>query len=417
MARELQLHGRHGRARDDTNEATITPELGITGTPAIDVASSTLYVVAETKTTASATYSWTLHALDLATGAEKLGGPMVVTGSVAGMAPDAMGGMVTLSPRYGGQRAGLALSGGLLYVAFAGHGDRYKYWHGWVLGYDATTLTQKFVYCTTPDANEGAIWQSGAGLAVDSAGNAYVETGNGSFDGMSGGRDLSMSVIKVSPTGTLVDWFAPHDAVALSAADIDLGSAGPMLLPDQTGTHPHLMIGSGKPGYLYLLDRDSMGHFNATDDTQIVQKVTVHANTTSDSAGIFGTPVYLNGRLYESVVGDAVRAFSLTAGTLSTAPVSQSTRTFSGQAHLSASSNGASNGIVWALMADGFTPSLPIILYAFDASDLSKELYNSQQAAASRDKAGPSSKFLAPTVANGHVYVGTQSELDVYGGI
>ena len=399
----------------DTNEATITPVVGITGTPVIDVASSTLYVVSETKTTAGATYDYHLHALDLATGAEKLGGPVVVTGSVAGMAPDALGGMVSLSPLHGGQRAGLALSGGVLYVPFAGHGDRYKYWHGWVFGYDATTLAQKFVYCTTPDANEGAIWQSGAGVAVDATGSMYVETANGSFDGMSGGRDLAMSVLKLSTAGTLVDWFAPHDAVALSNADIDLGSSGPMLLPDQTGAHAHLMIGSGKPGYLYVLDRDQMGHFNAADDSQIVQKVTVHPNTTSDSAGIFATPVYFNGRVYVSAVGDSIRAFSLTAGTLSTAPVSQTTRMFTGQAHLAASSNGTTAGVLWTLMADGFTPSLPIVLYAFDASDLSKELYNSTQAPAGRDKAGPSSKFLVPTVANGHVYVGTQTELDVYG--
>jgi hypothetical protein len=399
----------------ETNEATIVPEVGITGTPVIDVASGTLYVVAETKNTAGPTYDYRLHALDLATGAEKLGGPVIVTGGVPGMAPDAVGGTVSLSPLHGGQRAGLALSGGVLYVPFAGHGDRYKYWHGWIFGYDSTTLAQKFVYCTTPDANEGAIWQAGAGVAVDATSNMYVETGNGSFDGMSGGRDLSMSVIKVGPTGQLVDWFAPHDAVALSGADVDLGSAGPMLLPDQTGAHAHLMIGSGKPGYLYVLDRDQMGHFNAKDDSQIVQKVSVHPNSTSDSGGTFGTPVYFDGRVYVSAVTDSIKAFSLTGGTLSTAPVSQTTRTFNGQAHLSVSSNGTAGGVVWALMADGFTPSLPIVLYAFDASDLTKELYNSTKAPGMRDVAGPSSKFLAPTVANGHVYVGTQTELDVYG--
>jgi hypothetical protein len=399
----------------DTSESTITPEVGITGTPVIDVASSTLYVVSETKTTAGPTYAYRLHALDLATGAEKLGGPVDVTGSVAGTAPDAVGGMVSLSPLHGGQRAGLALSGGVLYVPFAGHGDRYQYWHGWVLGYDATTLTQKFVYCTTPDANEGAIWQSGAGVAVDATGSMYVETANGSFDGMGGGRDMSMSVLKLSTAGKLVDWFAPHDAVALSTADVDLGSTGPMLLPDQTGAHAHLMIGSGKPGYLYVLDRDQMGHFNATDDGQIVQKVSVHPNTTSDSQGIFDTPAYFNGRVYVSAVGDTIKAFSLTAGTFSTAPVSQTTRTFATQAHLSVSSNGAAAGIVWMLLADGFTPTHATVLYAFDASDLTKELYDSTQAAAMRDAAGLSSKFLVPTVANGHVYVGTQTELDVYG--
>jgi hypothetical protein len=399
----------------DTNESTITPEVGITGTPVIDVASGTLYVVSETKTTAGPTYAYRLHALDLATGAEKLGGPVAVTGGVAGQAPDAVGGMVSLSPLHGGQRAGLALSGGVLYVPFAGHGDRYQYWHGWVFGYDATTLAQTFVYCTTPDANEGAIWQSGAGIAVDTAGSMYVETANGSFDGMGGGRDMAMSVLKLSAAGKLVDWFAPHDAVALSAADVDLGSTGPMLLPDQTGAHAHLMIGSGKPGYLYVLDRDQMGHFNATDDGQIVQKVSVHPNATSDSQGIFATPAYFNGRVYVSAVGDSIKAFSLTAGTLSTVPVSQTTRTFPTQAHLAVSSNGTAAGIVWMLLADGFTPTHAAVLYAFDARDLTKELYDSTQAPATRDAAGLSSKFLVPTVANGHVYVGTQTELDVYG--
>jgi hypothetical protein len=296
----------------DTSESTILPQIGITGTPVIDLASRTLYVVSETKLAAGPAYAYHLHALDLATGVEKLGGPVVVAPSVAGTAPDAVGGMVALSFLHGGQRAGLGLSGGIVYVPFAGHGDRYKYWHGWIVGYDATTLAQKFVYCTTPDANEGAIWQSGAGVAVDATGNVYAETGNGSFDGMSGGRDLSESVIKVSPAGALVDWFAPHDAVALSGADVDLGSAGPMILPDQTGAHPHLMIGSGKPGYLYVLDRDEMGHFNAVDDSQIAQKVSVRPNTTSDSQGIFGTPVYFDGRVYVGAISDSIKAFAVT---------------------------------------------------------------------------------------------------------
>jgi hypothetical protein len=400
----------------DTSETTILPQIGITGTPVIDLASRTLYVVSETKTAAGPTYAYHLHALDLATGVEKLGGPVVVAPSVAGTAPDAVGGMVTLSFLHGGQRAGLGLSGGIVYVPFAGHGDRYKYWHGWIVGYDATTLAQKFVYCTTPDANEGAIWQSGAGVAVDATGNVYAETGNGSFDGMSGGRDLSESVIKVSPAGALVDWFAPHDAVELSGADVDLGSAGPMLLPDQAGAHPHLLIGSGKPGYLYVLDGDQMGHFNAADDSQIVQKVSVRPNTTSDSQGIFGSPVYFNGRVYVGAISDSIKAFTVTAGVLSTAPVSQSVHTFANPgALISASSNGTAAGIIWALQGDGFSPANPAVLYAFDALDLTKELYDSTQAPGLRDIAGPVTKFLVPTVADGHVYVGTQTELDVYG--
>ena len=280
----------------DTNEGLIVPQIGITGTPVIDVASGTLYVVAETKTTAGPSYAYHLHALDLATGAEKLGGPVVLSGGVSGMAGDAVGGMVSIDPLHGGQKAGLALSGGILYVPLAGHGDRWKYWHGWIFGYDAATLAQKFVWCSTPDANAGAIWQSAAGIPIDSAGNAFAETGNGTFDMNVGGRDLGDSLVKVSATGTLVDWFAPHDAVALGNADQDLGSAGPILLPDQTGAHPHLAVATGKPGYLYVVDRDQMGHFNAAGDTQIVQKIDV-------GGAVFSTPIYFDGRLYVSPNG------------------------------------------------------------------------------------------------------------------
>jgi outer membrane protein assembly factor BamB len=176
-----------------------------------------------------------------------------------------------------------------------------------------------------------------------------------------------------------------------------------------------LVIASGKPGYMYLLDRDQMGKFNAADDSQIVQKVAVHPNTTSDSQGIFSTPVYFNGRVYVGAIGDSIKAFSLTAGMLTAMPASMTAHTFPNPgALLSVSSNGPEGGIVWAVQADGFTPSHPAVLYAYDATDLTKELYDSTQAPA-RDAAGLASKFLVPTVASGHVYVGTQTELDVYG--
>jgi hypothetical protein len=386
----------------DTNEGLIVPQIGITGTPAIDVASGTLYVVADTKITAGPSYERHLHALDLATGAEKLGGPVVVSGGVPGTAGDAVGGVVSISPLHGGQKAGLALSGGILYVPLAGHGDRWKYWHGWIFGYDAATLTQKFVWCSTPDANSGAIWQSAAGIPIDTAGNAFAETGNGTFDAMGGGgRDFGDTLVKVSATGTLVDWFAPHDAVALGNADADLGSAGPILLPDQTGAHPHLAIATGKPGYLYVVDRDAMGHFNAAGDTQIVQKIPV-------SSSVFATPAYFNGRVYVSAGG--LKAFSVTAGQLSAAPISQSARQFTGPgAFLSVSSNGTTGGIVWALQGS--------TLYAFDATDLTNELYSATDAPGGRDAPGSGAKFVVPTVAGGHVYVGTQTELDVYGAL
>jgi hypothetical protein len=214
----------------------------------------------------------------------------------------------------------------------------------------------------------------------------------------------------------VVDWFAPHDQAALSTADIDLGSAGPLVLPDQGGPHAHLMIGSGKPGLFYLLDRDRMGHFQAADDSQIVQKVSVKPNTSGITSGIFATPAYWNGRVFVAAVDDPLKAFNLNAGVLSASPISQSTHVFGYPGGtLSVSSSGTSGGIVWVLEGDGYTPAAPAVLHAFDAMDLTKELYTSAQATAARDTAGPAVKFAVPAVVNGHVYVATQTELDVYG--
>jgi len=356
-----------------------------------------------------------LHALDLATGAEKLGGPIVIQATTNGTGADNANGVITFDALHDLQRPGLLLSGGTLYIAFGDHGDHFN-WHGWVLGYDATTLQQKYVYCTTPDGNEASIWQSGAGIAADSVGNLYLETGNGDFDGQNGGRDLGMSVVKLSSKAAVVDWFAPYDEDSLSRYDVDLGSTGPVVLPDQGGAHPHLVLGSGKPGFFYLLNRDDMGHFRASDNGQIVQSVSVKPNSNAVTSGIFATPAYWNGTVYVAAVDDSLKAFTLRSGVLSTSPVSTSSRVFGYPgATLSVSSNGGSGGIVWAVEGDGYTPKSPAILHAYDATDLSKELYSSDQAANGRDTAGPAVKFAVPSVVNGHVYLATQTELEVYG--
>jgi hypothetical protein len=398
----------------DTGESEdLIPKLGITSTPVIDPATGTLYVVANTKEPGP-TYFYRIHALDIATGAEKLGGPVSVTAQIAGTGADNTNGVVTFDPLHDLQRPALLLAGGVLYVAFGDHGDHFN-WHGWIMGYDASTLQQKYVFCTSPDANEVSIWQSGAGIAGDSAGNIYVETGNGDFDGDMGGRDFGMSVIKLGPTAAVVDWFTPHDQASLSAADVDLGSSGPIVLPDQSGAHPHLTIATGKPGLLYLLDRDQMGQYNAADDSQIVQTVSVQPNTSGVTAGIFATPAYWNGNVYIAAVDDTLKAFSLASGTLSATPTSQSAHLFGYPgATPSVSSSGTSNGIVWVVEGDGYVPSNPAVLHAFDATNLATELYDSTQAG-SRDQAGPAGKFTVPTVYGGKVFVGTQTELDVYG--
>jgi hypothetical protein len=396
----------------------LIPLLGITGTPVIDPATQTLFVVAETKDS-SAAYHHKLHALDLGTGAEKLGGPIEINPSVAGTGGNSTGGTVLFSPLDHFQRPGLLLSGGVVYVPIGSTADTNPgVSHGWIVGFKESDLSQTMVFCTSPNGTMASIWQSGAGIAADSSGNLYAETGNGSFDADTGGMDYGDSVVKLAPSGTVLDWFSPHDEAALDTGDIDFGSAGPLLLPDQTGAVAHELIAVGKPGYLYLVNRDAMGHFQSANDSQIVGKVSVAPNTSDITGGIFATPASFNGQVYLAAVSDNLKAFSLTAGALSAAPTSQSTLVFNYPgATPSVSSNGTSAGIVWVIEGDGYTPMQSAVLHAYDATNLATELYSSTQAAGGRDAAGPAVKFSVPTVVNGHVYVGTQTELDVYGSL
>ncbi len=394
----------------------LIPLLGITGTPVIDPATQTLFVSAETKDSSSA-YHHKLHALDLASGAEKLGGPIEINPSAPGNGGNSTGGVVQFSPLDHFQRPGLLLSGGVVYVPIGSTADTNPgVSHGWIVGFKETDLSQTMAFCTSPNGTMASIWQSGAGIAADSSGNLYAETGNGSFDADTGGSEYGDSVVKLGPSGNVIDWFSPHDEASLDNGDIDFGSAGPLLLPDQSGPNAHELVAVGKPGYLYLVSRDAMGHFQSGSDSQIVGKVSVAPNTSDITGGIFATPAYYNGQVYLAAVSDNLKAFSLTAGALSSAPVSQSALVFNYPgATPSVSSNGTMGGIVWAIEGDGYTPMQSAVLHAYDATNLATELYNSTQASGGRDAAGPAVKFTVPTVVNGHVYIGTQTELDAYG--
>jgi hypothetical protein len=399
----------------DTGETgDLIPELGITGTPVIDAATGTLYVVVNTKE-AGPTYPHRLHALDLATGKEKFGGPIEISASVPGTGGNSIGGMVTFTGLNHLQRPALLLSNGVVYVAIGSHGDHNPdLYHGWVVGYGAADLKQSFVYCTTPDGMEGSIWMGGAGVASDASGSLFVETANGTFDADMGGRNLSESVLKLGKSG-LVDWFTPHDQDVLDSGDVELGSVGAVVLPDQAGPVPHELLASGKTGLLYILNRDAMGHYNAAGDSQIVQFVDVNPNTTDIQGGIFGTPAYWNGTVYVAGVSDNLKAFALSNGKLSTSPTSQSAITFQYPGATPViSSNGASAGIVWVIEGQGYTPGAPGVLHAYDATNLANELYNSTQAG-SRDTPGNAVKFTPPTVAKGKVFVVSQTEVTVYG--
>src|SRR5215469_4578332 len=394
----------------DQSCADLAPEIGITSTPVIDPNGGTLYVEAKTKENGA--YVHRLHALDVTTGAEKIP-PVVIQGQVPGTGDGSAGGIVPFNSLRGMQRAALLLSNNVIYIAFASLCDADPY-HGWVFAYDAQTLAQVGIFNTTPIGGRGGIWQSGGGPAADANGNVFVMTGNGTFDGPSpgGNNDFGDSFLKLAPRAlTQSDFFTPFDQATLEATDADVGSGSPLLLPDQAVGAPHLMVSAGKGGTIYLVDRDNMGGFIANgNDQQIVQSIPGAVGS------LFGTPAYFQNTVYFLAVRDVLRAFSLSNGKLGTSPASQSSTAFGYPGATPViSANGASNGIVWALQTDqaGFVG--PAVLHAYRADNVAIELYNSNQAPNGRDNPGPAVKFTVPTVINGKVFVGTQTQLAVFG--
>jgi hypothetical protein len=387
----------------------LVPGAGITGTPVIDPGTQTMYLVALTKDSSGSHHS--LHAIDLTTGAEKFGGPVPVSPTAAGTGANSTNGTVQFDPKTHYQRCALLLAGGVVYVGIGSNAESDSDNHGWIVGYGASNLMPTMTFCASPDDNWSSLWQSGGGLSSDSAGYVYGETANGTFDVNVGGTDYGDSALKLDSTGKVVDYFTPFNQAALSSGDIDFGSANPVVLPDQSGAVAHELLASGKPGILYLINRDDMGHYQSGSDSQIVQSVSAFPNTSGITSGIFMSPVVWNGNVYVAGIGDSLAAYTLGAGKLSTSPTSQTSAQFQwpGGATASVSSNGATAGIVWLL--DGSAG----VLYAYDATNLATELYDTTQAAGGRDTPGQPVKFAVPTVANGHVYVGTQTELDVYG--
>jgi len=375
---------------------TAFTELGIVSTPVIDPNTGTLYVIA--KTDENGTFVHRLHALDVATGQEKFNGPVKLkatfrtnTGSVA-----------TFKDLYQMNRPGLLLVNGTIYAGFGSNGCNYGN-QGWVLAYDALTLQQVGAFDTSPVKGLSSIWQSGAGLTADSAGNIYAETGEGPFDADMGGQDFGSSVLKLTQTPNglpLTDYFTPYNQATLSQMDLDLSSAGVLVLPDQPGAHPHLAVATGKKGILYLLDRDNMGHYNPAGDTQIVQEV-------SPGAGgeVNGVPVYWNGKLYVFGGVSPIKAFSLNNGLLSTSPVLQSTTSVGGGHVATISAYGITNGILWVINGTN--------MQAYGAGTL-KLLYTTKDAG-TRDTLPTTAHFATQTVANGKVYVATRQNLVVYG--
>jgi hypothetical protein len=378
----------------------VSPQRGVTATPVIDSVAGTIYVVA--KTVENNVYRLKLHALDITTCAERSGSPVAIQATAPGYPNTQLHAIDVLD------RPGLVLENGMVYIALLSDVKN----HGWLLGYDSTTLAQTSVFCVTPSGARGSIWSAGAAPAADSNGNLYLMTADGTFDALNGGVDYGMTMLQLTPgAGTLnvVDYFTPFNASQLSSMDKDLGSAGVVVLPDQPGALRHEVIGGGKSGDMFVVNRDNMGKFNPTKNN-VVQTVSV------STRGFHNSPGYWNHRVYLSAVNSPLQLYRFINGKFVTPPDSQSSETFGypGTAP-TISANGTTNGIVWAIEVPNAKSSgnQPAVLHAYDATNLATELYNSSQAG-TRDTAGPGIKFSVPTIANGQVYIGTETELDVY---
>ncbi len=391
-------------------------EIGITSTPVIDPSTNTIFVEAKTKE--HGTYVQRLHALDITTGAEKPGSPVEIKASVPGTGMASAGGQIAFDPVKQLQRPALLLANGTVYLAFGSHADSPPF-HGWILGYDAKTLAQTCVFNLTPNGDEGAIWQAGMGMASDPYGNIYAMVGNGTFDADKGGPDYGDSILRLSakPGGLAVqDYFTPFDQAALSDNDQDTGASGPLLIPNT-----NLLLGGGKNGWLYLTQINKMGHYQSTSDSQIVQSFQI------TRGNCHGSAVYWNGpsgsQVYIWPEFAHLMAFKLDGGKLNPTPASVSAVAVPDGmpgAFLSVSANGnkAGTGIVWSSApydANANWETVPGVLRAYDASDLTHEIWDSKMNAG-RDDIGMFAKFCAPTIINGKVYLSTFSnQLQVYG--
>jgi hypothetical protein len=402
-----------GATATPTNTSTdnactdVIPTIGVTSTPVIDPSTGIMYV--ESKSKENGNFVHRLHALDITTGTEKITPTTISTSGFNSL-------MHT-------NRPGLLLLNGIVYVAYASDCDNQPY-HGWIFAYNAATMAFEGVFNESPNGREGGFWMAGSGIAADSAANIYIASGNGDFDTKNvPAVDLGDSNLKLFFAGNgfaLEDYFTPFDQKNLDNNDTDLGSGGVLLLPDQAGAHPQELVQVGKEGTIYLIDRNHMTTGNqhycssgCASDTEIVQELQ------SEVGGMWSMPAYWNNNVYFWGVGDHLAAFSVTSGALGLAPTSTS-GTFFGYpgATPAISAHGTSGGIVWAIDSTNFglpdnpAPG-PAVLHAYDATNVGTELYDSSVLV--KDRAGNAVKFTVPTIANGKVYVGTQTELDVYG--
>jgi hypothetical protein len=404
---------------DVRNCGQVVPEIGITSTGVIDRAAGphgTIYLVAMSKD-GSGAYHQRFHALDLTTGAEQFNGPVEIQASYPGTGDNTSNGEVIFDPKQYKERAALLLVNGIVYTSWTSHCDIRPY-TGWTLGYDQLTLAQVRAFNFAPNGIAASVWSSGSGPAADSEGNLFFQLANGTFDttldsrGFPSRGDFGNAFVKLGQAQNSLqplDYWTMFNTKTESDHDVDLGSGGFILFPDVTdasGQVRHLGTGAGKDANIYVFDRDNMGKFNSSGNSNLYQQLSAVL-----ASGAFSSPAWFNGTVYYGAVGDSIKAFSLTQGRLSSAPTSMTANIFGYPGVTpSISANVASDAILWAV-----ENSSPAVLHAYDATNLANELYNSNQAPSGRDQFGPGNKFITPTIADGKVFVGTTNSVAVFG--
>lgn len=375
----------------DEGSPDIAPEVGITGTPAINPATNTMYVVSKTKENGQ--YFARLHAINILNGSELAGSPVEISATVTGTGNGSSGGKLSFSPLWQNNRPALSYYNGYVYIGFGSHGDNGP-WHGWVFAYDATRLQQTAVVCTSPNGFGNGVWGAGAGLPIDiAAGRMFLTTGNGTYatyPPFNASSEFGDSIVAFDLSNgklTPVDAFTPFNQAHLSSADLDQGSGGILMMPDQQGANPRILMQIGKEGRILILNRDHLGGYatGVTSNTNALQDILKQAG-----GGLWSTPAYWNGNVYIWAKADVPKLFKVNSGMLDTTPASKASvsSAYPG-ASFTVSSDGAQNGIAWAVRTDQYTTHGPQVLYAWDANDLSNLLYESDTNAA-RDGAGRS---------------------------
>jgi hypothetical protein len=419
-------------------QGDIGPTIGITGTPVINPATNTMYVVGNTLE--SGTYFSRLHAINILTGAEQSSptvqkSPVVISATVPGTGEGSSGGQLAFDPLIENQRPALDYYNGYVYIGYAAHGDIGPF-HGWLFSYNATTMAQSAALCLSPNDYGAGIWGSGAGLPIDddaTGGRMFTSTGNGThtvvppFDA---NTEYGQSIVTFNLANgglTPTDEFTSYNYQTLNDSDLDQGSGGVLMIPDQSGANPHILVEAGKEGRILVLNRDNLGGFNSggSSNPNALQDIPPYIPSTNgptsvpgqitQAKGLWSTPAYWNGNVYIWAEYNSPMLFKLNSGVMDTTPSSQGsiTSNFPGPS-FSISSNGTQDGIAWAVRADQYVTYGEAVLYAWPANDLTTPLYESDTNS-TRDSMGTATKFSIPVVTNGKVYVVAQNEVDVYG--